>query len=405
MPNAAATVATGRQQPDLASFDRLMTTFVAKHRVPGAALAVTKGSRLVYARGFGYADTPRKQRVQPTSLFRIASISKPITAVAILQLAEKGKLKLSDKVFDVLKVKPHLPDDARIDPRLGKVTISHLLHHTGGWDRAKSFDPMFRSVRIAESLGVPPPAEPQHIIRYMMGVPLDFDPGARVAYSNFGYCLLGRVVEAVAKQPYEVYVKAHVLAPLGITRMRLGHTLVGGRAVGEVRYYDEQGRTGSAVVGKPLGRKVPIPYGTWYLEAMDSHGGWIASAIDLARFACAFDEPSRCKVLSAASIATMFARPSGLAGHDAKGKPRAAYYGCGWSVRPVGRRANHWHTGGLGGTSTLLVRRHDGLNWAVLFNTHASGGKALAGLIDPLVHKAANAVKQWPDTDLFPQYK
>ena len=405
MAKAAAIVATGTQHPDLASFDRLMATFVAKHKVPGAALAVTKGSRLVYARGFGYADTTRKQPVQPTVLFRIASISKPVTAVAVLQLVEKGKLKLSDKVLDILKVEPHLLDGARIDPRLSKVTISHLLHHTGGWDRAKSFDPMFRSIDIAKALGVAPPAEPEHIVRYMMGVPLDCDPGTRYAYSNFGYCLLGRVIEAVAKQPYQEYVRKSVLAPLGITRMRLGRTLVGGRAAGEVRYYDEKGRSGPAVVGKPLGRQVPTPYGTGYLEAMDSHGGWIASAIDLVRFACAFDEPPRCKVLGRKSIATMFARPKGLAGHDAKGKPKAAYYGCGWSVRPVGRRANHWHTGGFGGTSTLLVRRHDGLNWAVLFNTHASGGKALAGLIDPLVHKAANAVKHWPAIDLFAEYR
>ena len=246
-----------------------------------------------------------------------------------------------------------------------------------------------------------PPAEPKHIIRVMMGRPLDFDPGERYAYSNFGYCLLGRAIEAVTGQRYAAYVREHVLAPLGITAMRIGKTLAAGRAPNEVRYYDEKGRRRKAVMGERLGRRVPAPYGSWYLEAMDSHGGWLASAIDLVRFASAFDRPSKCPILSARSIRTMSARPKGLPGYEENGEPRAVYYGCGWRTRPVGRKANHWHTGGLAGTSTLLVRRHDGLNWAVLFNTRAGAdGKALAALIDPLVHKAANAVNEWPKEPL-----
>jgi N-acyl-D-amino-acid deacylase len=397
---------TGSADPGLASFDRLMTSFVQEHQVPGAALAVTKDGRLVYARGFGYADVDRKEPVQPTALFRIASISKPLTAVAALQLAERGKLRLDDKVFDLLKLKPILEPGARLDPRLREVTVLQLLRHTGGWDRQKSFDPMFRPLIIARAAGVPPPAGPEAIIRYMMGKPLDFDPGSDYAYSNFGYCLLGRVIEVVSKQPYEEYVRKEVLAPLGIRRMRLGHTLPARRAPDEVHYYDEKQRTARAVVGD-IGRQVPLPYGAWYLEAMDSHGGWIASAVDLVRFASAFDDPQRCPILRPASIRIMFGRPEGRAGYAADGKPKAPYYGCGWMVRPVGDKgaSNDWHTGSLDGTSTLLVRRHDGLDWAVLFNNrNGPKGEVLSGAIDRLVHEAADAVKTWPRTDLFPKY-
>jgi len=112
-----------------------------------------------------------------------------------------------------------------------------------------------------------------------------------------------------------------------------------------------------------------------------------------------------CHLLKPETIRTMFARPAGAPGHNADGTPRDHYYGCGWSVRPVGDRANHWHMGMVVGTATLLVRRHDGLNWAVLFNAHAGPeGKFLAGEIDPLVHRAADAVTQWPDIDLFARY-
>jgi N-acyl-D-amino-acid deacylase len=237
---------------------------------------------------------------------------------------------------------------------------------------------------------------PEAIIRYMLRRPLDFDPGSRYAYSNFGYCLLGRVVEKVSGKSYHDYVRQEVLAPLGAHDTQLGRTLLAGRLPHEVRY-DAGDRKGNAVLGPQLGKPVPLPYGAWCLEAMDSHGGWVATAADLVRFAEAFDHPDRCKVLNARSIETMFARPPGEAGFD-KGKPREVYYACGWSVRPYGKDSrNTWHTGSLDGTSTILVRRTDGLTWAVLFNSRDGGkGGEPASEIDSLVHKAADAVKNWP---------
>lgn len=383
----------------MAEFDRLLCSFGAQYDVPGAALAVTKDSRLVYARGYGLADRDSGERVRPESMFRIASLSKPITAVGVLQLVERGQLELETKVHSVLE----LGDPA--DTRWKDVTILHLMQHTGGWDRDVSFDPMFRSVEIAADQGVEPPAMPEHIIRYMLKIPLDFNPGDRYAYSNFGYCLLGRVIERVTGMPYERYICKRVLDPLGIRHSRLGQTLPSGRARGEVKYYDAKDRKDSAVMGN-VGDPVPLPYGTWCLEAMDAHGGWIASAPDLVRFASAFDTPQRCRILNASSIETMFACPPGAAGHDDDGKPKTRYYGCGWSVRPVeASGANTWHTGSLPGTSTLLVRRHDGLNWAVLFNDrNGSAESNLATVVDSLVHEAANKVTTWPKRDLFSRY-
>ena len=148
-----------------------------------------------------------------------------------------------------------------------------------------------------------------------------------------------------------------------------------------------------------LGSKVPLVYGAENFEAYEAHGGWIGSAVDLVRFAAAFDNRQSPKLLKAGTVEAMWSRPAGAAGQDAEGEPKAAYYACGWNVRPVGAdgQVNTWHTGSIAGTSTLLVRRHDGLNWAVLFNTDSdSQGKAMSGLIDPLVHQAADAVQKWP---------
>ncbi|MBT6449531.1 MAG: beta-lactamase family protein, partial [Verrucomicrobiales bacterium] len=252
---------TGKQFPALVSFDELMRKFVRENNIPGAALAVAKDGRMVYARGFGYADREKNKHVQPESLFRIASISKPLTAVAIMQLVEKGKLNLEDKVFSILPHKAHLATGTKIDPGLAKITIQQLLQHQGGWDRARSFDPMFRSVKIAKTLGVNPPAKADDIIRFMMGRELDFPPGSQFAYSNFGYCLLGRVIEQVSGSDYEKYMRGEVLKPLGIYSMHIGRSLLKNRAKDEVRYYTRNNSTAIAIMGKYIGKPVLRPYG------------------------------------------------------------------------------------------------------------------------------------------------
>jgi N-acyl-D-amino-acid deacylase len=263
---------------------------------------------------------------------------------------------------------------------------------------------MFRAVEIAEALHVPPPAMPPEVIRYMARQPLDFDPGSRYAYSNFGYSLLGRVIERLTGQRYDEYVRREVLAPLGIDQMRLGATLPAGRAENEVCYYEPSGETGPAVMGDSIGAQVPWPYGAWCLEAMDAHGGWIASAVDMVRFGASLDRPEQCPILKSDSVRLLFARPDDAAGYEPDRQPKEAYYACGWNVRPIGDegRFTAWHTGSLDGTSTLLVRRHDGLNWAVLFNTRdgASGRRMSLGA-DRWLHRVANEVSAWPDVDEF----
>lgn len=399
---AADAPVTGESQPALAGFDELMTRFLERTGAPGAALAVTKAGRLVYARGFGFAD--EGVPVEPDSLFRIASVSKPITAVAVLQLVDQGKLALDRPVLDVVSIRPERPDE--MDERWPGITIRHLLNHTAGWDRDASGDPIAMPRRVAEALEKPLPVGPEDVVRYTMGLPLDFDPGARYAYSNVGYLLLGRVIEAVTVRRYEEYVKQEVLAPLGVQSPRLGKARIEERLPREVRYYDVENRTRPAVVRPRVGEEVPIQYGGENFDGYEAHGGWVASAVDLVRFAAAFDEPEKCPLLSRAGIEAFCDRPAGLPGHEADGTPKRSYYGNGWMVRPIrDGRANLWHSGFIAGTSTLLVRRWDGVNWAVLFNTQATkAGERLSDLVDPLVHPVADAVRQWPEGDLFPRY-
>lgn len=378
---------------------------MAARGIPGGALAVVKDRRLIYAKGYGWADREKQIPASPTSLFRIASISKPFTAVAVLKLVEDNKLTLDARAFDIVRAEPLLKVGQPVDLRLARITVRQLLDHTGGWDRDKSFDPMFRATRIAEATGTPAPARPDAVIRYMLGKPLDFDPGQRYAYSNFGYCVLGRIIEQVSGQPYDRFVEKNVLAPAGIRHMRIGATLDGQQAKGEVRYYTKDEKATDNIF--PDGpRRVTWPYGGFHLEAMDAHGGWIASAVDLARFAAALDEPNASPLLRPETIRTMYAPPEPPAWRDAAGKLADAFYAGGWMVRPHAAtgRANYWHSGSLPGTATLLVRRWDGLNWAVLFNQRSDDSKLSDGAIDPALHRAAAAVKEWPSHDLFSKF-
>ena len=393
---AAHRVTSSEARPPFENYDRSMAMFMEKHRLPGASIAVTNGGKVVFAKGYGYADVAVNEKVHRDSLFRIASISKPITAVAVLQLHERGKLDLDDSAFMLLDMNEVFDDAEEIEKRLRDITIRHLLQHRGGWDRNASFDAMFRSVTFAEKTGADPPADQQAVIHAMLTQPLDFVPGERYAYSNFGYCLLGRVIEKLTGQSYESYVKQNVLDPIGATQMRLGATRLEGRAENEVRYYHPG--TGKSVFQSDLKQMVPHPYGAWNLEAMDSHGGWLASATDLAKFAAAFDNPANCPILSEKSINLMHQRPPGTAGHTHEGIEKPVYYSFGWSNRVVSDgKLNHWHTGSLPGTASILIRRHDGKNFVALMNSRVSPvSEHLGRDMDRLLHQMANQVEAWP---------
>ncbi len=393
METASFNVATGETSERFSAFESDWQEFLRKHRVPGAAVAIGEQGEVVFARGYGYSDIAAKEPVTTASLFRIASISKPITAVAILQLVEQEKLKLDDKVFQVLDYEADIAAAGeKFDARLRDITIRHLLEHRSGWDRDQSFDAMFQSVRFAKETETPAPADQAAVIKAMLSQKLDFDPGERYAYSNFGYCLLGRVIEKLTGQTYEAYVKEKVLAPIGITAMKIGASRLEGRSANEVRYY--QPGSGKSVFQNDLDQEVPWQYGGWNLEAMDSHGAWIASAIDIATFAAAFDDAEHCPILNKTSLDLMYQRPPGLAGYDKDGNEKPTFYSLGWQNRPVeAGKVNHWHTGSLSGTATIMIRRIDGKTLVALLNTRVSPwNSAIGPALDKALNEAANKI-------------
>ncbi len=389
-------VGRGIRMEGTTSFDSLIPPLMAKYGIPGGAVGVVKDGRLVLVRGYGWADSAAHVRVEPDALFRLASVSKPITSAAVLELVEQGKLDLDAKAFSYLTdLQP--PPGATVDPRLATITVRQLLYHAGGWDRDVTFDPIDMSKTIAHAMGAAEPASSETVIRYMKGQPLQFDPGQGFGYSNFGYVVLGRVIERVSGMSYGDFVRTQVLAPMGITHMQLGHTLLADRAPGEVLYYDKG--VGPSVF--PNAGLAPWPYGFASLEAWDASSAWIASAPDMMRFVTAMDGlSSRPDFLSPQSMAAMVAHPPAPLWQNSP-----FWYGMGWNVRPVNADVNWWHDGGMPGTTTLLVRAYNGISWVALFNARSESPSAsFVNDLDATLWKAVGAVHSWPSVDLFSRY-
>ncbi|GLY79417.1 hypothetical protein Airi01_076840 [Actinoallomurus iriomotensis] len=383
---------SGSAGSGLGGFDTAMKTLMQARNIPCGSLAVMRKGKLILARGYTWSDDATLS-VQPTSLFRLASLSKAITATAVMRLVQDGALSLSTPVTQLIDMTP--PTGTTADSRLDQVTVRRLLQHLGGWDRDITPDPTYQDRKIATTLSVPLPIGKADMVKYGAGLKLDHDPGSTYAYSNYGYLLLGQIVEKVSGLPYATYVQQKVFSPLGITRNRPGRSLQSGQAPGEVPYYSQY--TGPSVFDA-AGTTVPAPYGSFNVENRTAMGGWLSSAVDHVKFTQIFDLTT--SVLTKASVDAMFAKPE--TGLNSGG----SYYGFGWFVRDVTGGQNTWHDGSLQGTTTIVTRRYDGITWAVLFDQRddPSGLPYDYTTISTPLHNVANATTTWPTTDLFSQY-
>jgi len=239
---------------------------------------------------------------------------------------------------------------------------------------------------------------------------LDFDPGTRFAYSNFGFVVLGRIIERVAGRPYDEFVRQEILSPMGIESMRLGRTILALRAAGEVRYYDYPGAPLVNSLMPGVGGQVSEPYsGILPFESIDSAGAWIASSIDLVRIFVMLDGQRLPPVLSPASIQQIVTPAFGALGTSPAGNP--ASYGLGLGVELTGADAEWWHDGGTWGTQAVAARLRDGWVWSASFNSApkdtiytSSGAPNFVATLQSIFTVDALESVSWPDVDLFARY-
>jgi CubicO group peptidase (beta-lactamase class C family) len=318
---------SGAQRAALTS---MANAFMRDCAVPGLSVAIAKHGKSSYRQAFGLADTKKMEPVAPSSLFRIASVSKPFTSAAIFTLIEQGKLALDTRVFGPDALLGTAYGKPPYNPGVDRITIEHLLTHTsGGWPKGAD-DPMFLH------------QEADHkalISAVLKNRPLDFAPGMHYAYSNFGFCVLGRVIERVSGMGYADYVRRYILQVCGIEGMHIAGN-GGKRSPDEVRYYDQEGRD---------------PY---YINVsrLDAAGGWLATPGDIVQFATRVDGfPTDANILKQDTITMM-----------TTGSEANPHYAKGWEVNG---RGTWWHIGDLPGSSAVVMRTPAGYCGAACMNT------------------------------------
>jgi CubicO group peptidase (beta-lactamase class C family) len=366
--------------------DVLINKFLEKNHIMGASVAITDHEKLVYAKGFGIANNETGENVQPGHLFRIASVSKLITAVAIMRLHEQGLISLTDTVFG----KHGILNDPQFleykDARIGQITVSNLLNHTAGWSKRMG-DPIFNSIYIAKRMKSEFPADLDMIIEYSLSEKLTNTPGHRYSYSNFGYAVLGRIIEKVTKMKYEDYVVINILRPAGIFDMHIGRNLYQEKFSNEVKYFEPAGSAYSlAVDGSDI--MVPNSYGGNDFNLLGAAGGWIASAPELAKFITFIDGFDN--------------QPDFLKKETVMMMTNHEIAGCGlFGWRGADRHGTWWRTGTLSGTTALVMRQENEINWVILLNTSAYKRNRLHSRLSQTMFASVYRTKKWPEVNLF----
>jgi len=365
--------------------EKAINSFLRKWSIAGASVAIAKDGKLIFARGFGYADTATKTLTQPYSQFRIASISKLVTAVGIMKLQEEGKLSLNDKVFgpDGILNDPYFSEPK--DKRVYGITVAQLLSHEAGWTQRYG-DQMFMSILVAEKMGVKPPADTKTIVRFALNKRLHYTPGTGRAYSNLGYSILGLIIEKVSGMSYEEYIRKTIMEPLGIYDMAIAGNLPSEKSPFEVTYYEP-----TDVVLKPsiygTGELVSPSYGGNDIKALGGAGAWLATAPDLMRLLLAVDGfKDRPDILSDQSIMFMTDNNNGFAP-------------VGWKATVI--NGTWWRTGSFPGSAGMMKRQSDGISWVVLLNSSAWNGPEIYSYINNMMYRVLSQINPLPDYDLF----
>jgi CubicO group peptidase (beta-lactamase class C family) len=301
--------ASGKFIERYAAFDQVVNDHMDLVNATAASLAINNNGRLVYSRGYGWSDAAKSQVVDPQSTFRIASCTKPFTAATVRNLIRGGRISEDTPVFAYLGLKPY---NGKIgDPRLHDVTIGHLLDHKGGWDKNQTFDPTLAMKKIGREINLDDDyVEAIDIIEYMLAQPLQNKPGETRVYCNFGYMVLGSVIEKATGESFNDAVQMMICKPIGITDLRISPLDPALRDVSEVVYVKESGLD---------------------LYRRDSVGGFATSA------------PSMCK----------FA---------------AKYWVDGKRRKPKEKRSFFFYGTHHNSTTCLMVQRSDGIDYIVMLN-------------------------------------
>jgi len=266
-------------------------------------------------------------------------------------------LDLDDNVATIL-TQGGFETENIVDANWEKITVKDLLYHSGGWRHVDHNDPMLNIKQDRKQIN----HEKSHIlhsnaINTMLTKSLNFTPGEQYTYSNFGYHLLGRIIEIISGVSYREFITEEILVPLEMTSTFLGKTKSNERLESESMYFDYPNAPNVKSIFLNEKYMVPRPYGGFCLELSDSSGGWVSTAGDLLKFIEGYDS-----LLMTKSHEVMLSPPDFEATND-------SYYAMGWNMANESNRKVQWHTGSLPGTLSTMVKLDEHESFVAIFNS------------------------------------
>ena len=378
-----------------------MLNFLKDNRYDGATIGIARDDKLVYVQGYG--ETQSGAPMTPTTLLPTSSISKTITALAIMKLNEHGWLSLSDPVFGphgILRELSSTPTEP--NPGVYSITVEQLLHHTAGWGQHKPglYDPMMNTVYLAQGINVVnisselrlrSPVTPADIITYMLSQPLDNPPGVKLEYSNFGYCVLGRVIEAVSGLPYRKFVTDEILTPLGMWHTRIGPHLSTQDEL-TLQFPKITLPEGYIPLVDDL-QNVKLQY-----DLLDSTLGWFSNVYDLMRFVTGVTTGM---IINRSTLKLMMKQPPPPVSEHSE-----TWHGLGVHVS---NDQTWWQVGDPHDNEIVLFHRNQQLPKLGKLNTQASEAWSWVMIMSDnnrhnlrdVFNKMASSVSSWPDANLM----
>lgn len=367
-----------------APLDLAIDRFIRQWGVTGASIAVAKDGRLVYAKGYGFSNKEDEVPMHSNHILRVASVSKLITAVAVMKLVEDGKLNLYQKVFGKKGILNDRVYSDYIDERVEQITVKQLLNHSAGWT-TRWGDHLFMHESIARQLNKELPLSNDDIIGFALAKRLHFEPGTRSSYNNIGYLVLEKIIEKTSGRPYEAFVSDNIFKPLGIFDAFIAHNYDSLRYPAESRYYEvPEAELVPAYDGQQ--KLVLKSRGGNDIRTLGAAGGWVISSVSLVKFLMAIDPENEDGIIS-----------SKLANLLSQAEPGLQPLGWRW----VSNDGSKWRTGSFAGTSALAISRSDGITFAFITNTSPWVGARFPYEVNRMMTRALQRVEQWPEVDLL----
>lgn len=345
----------------LAGFDKMVKNYLTYWAIHGASLSVMRNDSLLFAKGYGEADSGLE--MQPGYILRMASVSKLVTAAGIMVLQDRGLLNIKDHVFGPDGILNDSTYNAAIkDTLYYRITVEDLLRHKGGFSR-RGGDPMFSTRWIMMQNGWSEAPTQEQLMELQLKRRLKFVPGTAQEYSNFGYLALSMVIEKVSGMDYETFLQENVLRPAGCVDFHIAGNYYKHKLPNETRYYVQHDDEPAEEFNNS-GRKVTRCYGGNNVTGLSGAGAWAASTPELALFVASIDgRPEVPDIISRESVDLMTEYFD------------ESTYSLGWNDTKDG----YWtRTGTFAGTSALIKYFPDGECWIFISNTSTYKGPGLA---------------------------